>query len=773
MDWRAIINEADTLATLSAPEAEERLSHLRSRDPDAFDAVRRLARRHVNGHTFMRTSADGAAPDMPGLDAGDHIGVWRIENLIDAGGMGEVYRAERADGLYEQTVALKLIRGRLSGSQAAAFDRERERLARLDHPGVTRIIDGGSAPDGRPFMVMEFVNGQPIDRHCEEHGGDRKARLALMAELCRAVSHAHARLVLHCDIKASNVLVNAEGHVKLIDFGIASLLDEDDAAGPGPMTLATAAPEQLFGEPVGAATDVFGLGVLTHLLLTGRLPERRDDGGVAIDQPGIGHRDLAAIVERATAVSPQDRYASADALMIDILAFLNTQPVSARGGGRGYRIGKYLQRYPLTVSAASIAIIALISGLAASLMFAQQANANLARAEHALTNEQRSGRVSDMLLATLNRVFADEAGEARVRELLLERVEEAHAQRDRDRESAALVAYAVGRTFVTRNDFTAAAEALEPWLNEEYGDPTLVNLGKYELALALRFVDGGERSLALLREVEPEFSTPLNALSAAHVNTVYWIALLTNDPAELRRARELFFDQLATDPPLETQTLAWHSIARLSERLLDYDGAYEAARRLVALDEAHFMGSVESVLTDRSLLAWYEVNWRRDLDAAQALLEKNLADGAEFPNQPFMADTYFLLTEVAVLDGRFDDAERHYEQWREVYLAANPGSPTLQVGHVELMAERGKFAEAEAAIQTMIKEYAAAGYEGWPHRAVLAQAYVALKRDGAQAASEVLRAHNFAREEAGTKIASVFRFDRLVSMGVTPPAVQP
>jgi serine/threonine-protein kinase len=333
----------------------------------------------------MRTSAAGSMADdaLPLLPDGTTVGNWRVLELLGSGGMGEVYRAVRDDGLYEQTVALKLIRS-TSAEHLRRFELERQRLAQLDHPGVSRIIDGGTATYGRPFMVMEYVEGEAIADYVRRTGAGPAATVSLVERLCEAVAHAHSRLVLHQDIKPVNVLVDASGQPRLIDFGIAITLSEQQESAVLAMTPGYAAPEQLRGESLSVAVDIFAIGVLLCELLTGSRPERTADGGVRIDSAGLADADLRAIVRRATATNASDRYPTVELLMADLRAWRELRPVSARRaepGWRRYRLRRFLVRHRLGTSAAALLVLVLAGGVAATLWQARVANQNARQAE--------------------------------------------------------------------------------------------------------------------------------------------------------------------------------------------------------------------------------------------------------------------------------------------------------------------------------------------------------------------------------------------------------
>ena len=280
LDWAKITADLEHALTLDAETAVEFLKTSIA-DSDTRDLVQGLLERARPAQAFMQTSAAGApAPrPTPQLKAKTRIDHWEIEDLIGKGGMGEVYRASRADGLYEQTVALKLIHGTSAG-RIERFKQERQRLARLEHPNIARIVDGGTSPDGRAYLAMEYVKGETIDAYVRSKELELAEKLDLFRALCGAVSHAHSQLILHRDIKPENVLVDAQGQVRLIDLGIASGLDDDATQMIAP-TLRSAAPEQLEGQIESVQTAIFVLGVLLHRLCTDQLPERLADGGMA------------------------------------------------------------------------------------------------------------------------------------------------------------------------------------------------------------------------------------------------------------------------------------------------------------------------------------------------------------------------------------------------------------------------------------------------------------------------------------------------------------
>ncbi|HXU46378.1 MAG TPA: serine/threonine-protein kinase, partial [Thermoanaerobaculia bacterium] len=331
-------------------------------------------------------------PGDSGLEPGSRLGPYRIVSELGRGGMGAVYLAERADSEYEKKVAIKLLkRGLDTDELIRRFRGERQILARLDHPNIGRLLDGGTTGDGRPYLVMDYVVGRPIDAYCSERNLPLPERLRLFGQVCRAVHFAHQNLVVHRDLKPGNILVTADGSPKLLDFGIAKLIEDDaepfaTVAALKMMTTEFASPEQVRGEPVTTATDVYSLGALLYRLLVGRSPYRPvTEGRAALAEavceqtpirPSLaaaegpeadrdaGKRlrgDLDNIVLRALQKDPARRYESAEQLASDVQRHLDGLPVLARPDSLGYRVGKFVNRHRMGVGLAAAALVAVLA----------------------------------------------------------------------------------------------------------------------------------------------------------------------------------------------------------------------------------------------------------------------------------------------------------------------------------------------------------------------------------------------------------------------------
>jgi serine/threonine-protein kinase len=323
--------------------------------------------------------------DAAGL-IGRRYGAFRLTRLIGSGGQGTVYEGMRVEGDFEQKVAVKLLRrGIHDPHEHRRFRRERDILARFDDPGIARLIDGGVSAEGVPYLIMDFVDGEPFDRWCARNTADTTARLALFERLCTIVAAAHRALIVHRDLKPANVLVCADGTVKVLDFGIARLLDEDDAQGRTAAPLMTpgyGAPEQRDGGPVTLATDVHALGVMLREVLTGRAPNK---SGACVDNASAAHAgampaELAWITARATDAEPARRYRDAAALHDDIARYRSARPVHAHPPSTLYAARKFVRRHRGGVLATMLFLVGVLASAGVALWQASVARAQGARA---------------------------------------------------------------------------------------------------------------------------------------------------------------------------------------------------------------------------------------------------------------------------------------------------------------------------------------------------------------------------------------------------------
>jgi serine/threonine-protein kinase len=413
-EWARITTHFDELRQLEAAERRARLDLLALADPMVASEVLALLDADADD-AFMESESGGALSHANVITSrliGQTVGTYRIEREIGHGGMGVVYEARHVDPSLDKHVAIKTLAIGLNRPELAwRFRRERQILARLEHPNIAALYDGGSTEDGLPYLVMEYVDGLRIDQWCDQQQRSIAERIDLFRQVCAAVHFAHTKLIVHRDLKPGNILVTRDGVVKLLDFGIAKLVlaeDESDdssaeltRAGMVPHTTTYASPEQLRGHDVTTVSDVYSLGVVLYRLLTGAVPPAGDtrassgtlaQGSVTPPSeaataahaaqcglPGIAplrdalRGELDAIVLMALRDEPERRYASAEAFSADLLRFLKGMTVQAKPDTLGYRMRKFVRRQRALVAASVIAVVALVGGAVSSTLAARAA----------------------------------------------------------------------------------------------------------------------------------------------------------------------------------------------------------------------------------------------------------------------------------------------------------------------------------------------------------------------------------------------------------------
>lgn len=704
--WQRLQDLFDAALERPAAARGEFLDRACGGDAALREAVERLLRQDAIGdqalYAGIGTMAAEVADSHLGRRIGERLGAWRITGHIADGGMGAVYQAERADGEYQQQAAIKLLNPAFVSSEAKArLEAERQILAGLAHPNIARLLDGGRTDDGVPYLVLEYVDGEPIDAWCDREALDTPARLRLMIKVCRAVDYAHRNLVVHRDLKPSNILVDTRGEPQLLDFGIAKLVEGGAGltrSGHRVLTPSHASPEQVTGGPVTTATDVYALGVLLYDLLAGRTPYASEpSSAVALareiveGQPappssavtGASSRRIAAaqargerltparlarelagdldnIVLMALRKEPERRYASAQALAEDIERSLAHLPIRARPDSAGYRAAKFLRRHRVAVPVSALALL-LALGAGAGFTWRLAHERDLA-----LAAEARASKTAEFTASIVGRTSASEdaARLVPVRQLL-DRAAERLEEELRDEPEVALhVRLALGDAYTSwgayQEGYAQALVALE--LAEA------LDAARQE-AIALRLLGTVTHGLGRLDEslgwteraevVWRRVGTP-----AEHASGLTDLALALNGLRRRTEAEPVFREALAQlrrahpgdhgDIAWALNNMAWglHAMGRLDEAAPLYEEALVMQERLQSplFELAQTRKNLAGVHYDRGELALAEAMWTESLAEMESVFG---ADG-----HAAVASVQMLLARTAMVRGNSAEAMR-------------------------------------------------------------------------------------------------------------------
>ena len=723
------------LTELAASEAAARLDALRIADPELAILVRDLLAADADAGAFLERGVAAYAPRMEDPSpskAGERVGPYVLISLLGRGGMGEVWVAERRDGQFEQRVAVKLLKtGVDSEGIRRRFLRERQVLARLDHPNIARLLDGGTTADGQPFFVLELVDGEPITRYCRERGTSVPDRLRLVATCAEAVAAAHRRLVVHRDIKPSNILVTADGEVRLLDFGIAKLLAEegDDTestrAEERVLTPTYAAPEQILGEPVTTATDVYALGVVLYELLTGTPPHDRSEASPArlasrvesevFEKPSRAvlsgdaeprearrlsrslEGDVDAIVQKALRREPERRYPGAAEMAEDLRRLLGGQRVEARPDTVAYRARKFVRRHRAGVAAAVLVVLALIAGLVATTWQARVARANARRAERVQEflvaifqgsdpSQSRGEKVTarELLAAGTRRIDSDLRAEPEVQADLYDALAQIQGSLGNLPEAERLA----GRALAERKRLYGAR------------DPRAMRSVVTEALV--------KTSLAQEQEAEKLVRDALPVLQKAY----------GEDGDETMRARDLLVDILVNrgageEALVDANALVasrrrrfgagspeaahnLHQAGMIQESLSRYDDAEKTYRQTIAiLDRTVGVDDPRAASVHASLAELLSYRGRRpeaEREFAVTLASQRKSLGA---NHPDVAATLIDLGFLYTNERRYAEADAAFEESLRIYraLGSADAANSLRVWSLSLMGQE-KYAEA-------------------------------------------------------------------------------
>jgi hypothetical protein len=663
-----------------------------------------------------------AAPDALDL----HFGPYRARERIGQGGMGEVFRAERADGSFQRHVAIKRMHGGYAGL-AARFLRERQLLARLQHPNIAQLIDGGFDVHGQPWLAMELVDGEPIHRWCDARQAPLETRVRLMIQLCRALEHAHRNLIVHRDLKPGNVLVDTGGNAKLLDFGIARLLDDDgvDPTHTQTMTPAWSTPEQRGGEPPTTAGDLYQLGLLLRLLLSGLPPQPKPkrmsrefadlcakdrDAAIAIATArdaaapdALARRlrgDLDAIVALATAEDPAHRYPTASAFSEDLERWLDGQPVRARAEERGYRLRRAARRYWPAVAASVVALAFLgyhVFSINAAL---QRVEAERAAAIAAKNRENRQRVEAEQQRDKANaiadyftRLFEEAAPSDIARDTISARELLEGGYRRLGRDTGMPDTVRTHLLVATANAFGAISQPdervriLRDTATEQERrkttDPDALADTYRELSLALNAVgdyDGADdairKGLALYADRKASDPDSRHGLLQAKA----MLLLRKGDKDTARATFTAIIDDTASS--LHRQSSVESRISAFANRAQTTSDAASAEadyRRALALIESHDPGNLDLKLVVMNYLASVLSRQHKDAEAA-ALAERTLDEAGRYyvGHEAWLGIITLTAGKIDLVQGRHArGAERTATAYRIIDAALGPGNPIV------------------------------------------------------------------------------------------------
>jgi eukaryotic-like serine/threonine-protein kinase len=673
--------------------------------------------------------------DSPPVEsAGARVGPYRLERKMGSGGMGTVWLATRADGLFERSIALKLPhRGMFGADLAERMARERSILAALDHPNIARLYDAGLTADGQPYLAIEYVEGVAIDEYCRQKSCSVRGRLQLFLQVTRAVASAHARLVVHRDLKPANILVAADGQVRLLDFGIAKLLDTPSQGGESKLTQLSghaltpdyASPEQILGEPITIASDVYSLGVVLYELLAGERPYRlrRDTRGALEDAILLTEprrpSDIAAapaarelrgdvdtIVLKALHKHVPDRYATANALADDIQRFLEGRPVLAQPDSTWYRTSRFMRRNKLAVAGAAVVAVALAGGTVIAGMGLQQARA---AERKAVVDAEKARQVSNFLVDVFK---VSDPGESRgnsitAREILDEASARVTGELTAAPEIRAAMMATMADVYAKLGLFADAAKLAELALTLRLTDaPESVELADSldqvgEIDSLLKKAKEAEplhlRALDLRRRITPTDHTAI-ARTLKHLGAAIYAG---NDfdgaLARFQEARLELQQSAVRDPALLGEVIKYmanlhHEHSEYQQAIPLYREALEVLRSSLGADHpsvAGVLGDLAIALKDTQQFTEAEQAY----EAALAIQRKTL--GARHPD---VANSLSNISVMLMDRGRFDDALARAQEATDILRSSLGDNHDLtNIARVNAARARTQLGQYEAA----------------------------------------------------------------------------
>ena len=737
--WQQVSEALDKLLHFSTTQRLDYLAEVARGDPELYRELESLLASHEQAEAeFLNAPASPTAPSAVEADAqhtllGRRLGAYQIVELIGIGGMGKVYRAFRADDQYRKQVALKVVRGgRDSGFVINRFKNERQILASLDHPNIARLLDGGTTEEGVPYFVMELIDGKTIDRYCNDHNLATAERLKLFLQVCSAVQLAHQRLIVHRDLKPGNILVTPDGVPRLLDFGIAKLLDPDTSEGADPTLTMTqfraftpgyASPEQIRGEPITTASDVYSLGVVLYELLAGcspygsssrtpheisravcdldpvkpstairrrfTSPQRGAPPVAGIESNKLSRRlkgDLDNIILMALRKEPQRRYNSVEQFAQDIRRHLGNLPVIARQDTAGYRASKFIARHKTGVAATAAFTMLLLAALLVTVR-----EARIARQQAEIAREQRARaerrfndvrKLANSLMFEVHDSIRNLPGATPARKLLVSRALEYLDSLSRE---------ASGDPSLQR-ELAAAYDRV----GDVLGDTSAANLGdfagasqSYAKALAIResLAAASPTDLAVQTELADEYFRTAAVLQ----NTGDFVGALKT----LQRASP-FMQKIAAghnDPRLQDRIAGlYYYTGTILEKSDDFPGALQNYRAGLAIREPIATDTGANILLRAHLVADYNgvakmLAATGDVDEAIAMAAKALsimrqlseANPTNATFREWLAEAYDISADLQVQKGNLEPALGFDRRGKEIFQELHDSDPSNQL----------------------------------------------------------------------------------------------
>jgi eukaryotic-like serine/threonine-protein kinase len=729
--WRVLSPYVDQALDIAAEDRPAWLNELSARDPVLAADLRLILAQHdqVRHSQFLECAVLQPQTAPSASLAGQVIGPYRLISHLGQGGTGSVWLAERCDGRFEGRAAVKLLNISLVGRAGEQrFRREGNILARLRHPRIAHLIDAGVSPAGQPYLVLEHVDGKRIDEYCDDRALSIEPRLQLFLDVLDAVAHAHANLIVHRDLKPANVLVSTEGEVKLLDFGIAKLIERDawgssttggalTREGGAVLTPEFAAPEQLSGGGITIATDVYALGVLLYLLLTGRHPVRHSNASPAaliksiLEEdaprpsdvaPGKWNRalrgDLDTIVAKAMKKFPAERYSSVTAMADDLRRMLRHEPISARPDTVGYRAARFVRRHSAAVATVS-AGAALLSGLIVVHTTRLAAERDRAQRETA-----KAVKVSEMLMGLLTSAdpYAQRntSGEPTVRALLDAGARQVQADLASDPDVQSQLLAAMGRTYRRLGLYDKAQQLLEQSLasgQKAFGSEH-VRVAETLQSLGVVLADKGDYAGAA-RRLEEALALQRKLLGGQHADiavTLSELGRVYQDEGFNQRAEPLHREALEMRRKLlgeehRETAVSLNDLGSVLRLNGDLSGAEALIRRSLAINlktRGKDHPNTATTMHDLALI----VAARGDYPAAESMLREALATERKVlgDKHAAVAATFNTLSRVLFEQGRYEEAVSALEDaLRIAGPALGPDHPlvaiyTINLGAVEL-----------------------------------------------------------------------------------------